>query len=258
MRILIANDDGIHSNYTRRMAEYLLQSEYVTELIAVCPLEERSGVGHAFTFFKPLEVHPIDNYPCQAFAVSGMPSDCVKYAVDQIYGDSLPDLVISGPNHGLNAGVAVFYSGTLAAAREGALWGIPSLALSIPYDQPQMIEVVLEWLGEALIEGRFKQIQPGSVWNVNFPSVDLLQTPLKTVVCSMGETMYEDNYHLHSSDEVQTWILKGEKPKALFQPGTDDWHLEKGEITLVPLQIAQTHTTELIRLREFWTTKDSQ
>lgn len=258
MRILIANDDGIQSAWTRQMAEFLANHENVTELMAVCPRVERSGVGHAFTFFKPLEVEEFDNYPCRAYAISGMPSDCVKYAVDQFYTDSRPDLVISGPNHGLNAGVAVFYSGTLAAAREGALWGIPSLALSLPYEQPEMLAVALEWLGECLQNGIFNQIQAGTVWNVNFPESSKLIRPLQTVVCAMGETMYEDNYHLHSEQNPNTWILKGDKPKQFFQPGTDDWHLEQGQISLVPLQIAQTHPSELLRLRQFWTTKDSQ
>lgn len=249
MRILLTNDDGINSLTTKRLARFLSEQEFVEDLMVVCPDQERSGVGHAFTFFKPLTVLPIADYGCTAYSVSGMPSDCVKFAVDQLYKEFMPDLVISGPNHGLNAGIAVFYSGTLAAAREAALWGIPALALSLPYQDEGAMDILLQWLEQQIQSAKFLQIKPSTVWNVNIPPSHLVQRPLITRVCAMGESMYEDNYHLHQDS---SWILQGDKPKNLFQEGTDDWHLERGEITLVPLQIAQTHSAELERLRSLW------
>jgi 5'-nucleotidase len=124
IRILVTNDDGYRSDGIRALARAL---EDLGEVIIVAPVEEASAIGHALTLRHPLRLESID---ARTFAVDGTPTDCVNIAVTQIF-KALPSLVVSGINKGWNLGDDVTYSGTVAGALEGALLGIPSLAVSL-------------------------------------------------------------------------------------------------------------------------------
>lgn len=128
LKILLTNDDGYASDGIKRLYEVLSGRH---EVIVAAPKEEQSGIGHAFTFNKPLQYSPIpDSYGLPGFAVRGTPSDCVKFALGYLLSEK-PDVVISGINDGENSGISGFYSGTVAAAREGAFWRLPSFAFSL-------------------------------------------------------------------------------------------------------------------------------
>ena len=131
MNILISNDDGIYAPGVRALAEALSDSSH--RITGVCPDRERSATGHALTLQEPLRVDQISGvYPAgiEAWACSGTPSDTVKLALDALLSDR-PDLVLSGINRGANLGTDVLYSGTVSAAMEGVLEGIPSIAFSL-------------------------------------------------------------------------------------------------------------------------------
>ena len=122
-RILVTNDDGVNSDGIRRLAEVLRP---LGEVTVVAPIQEASAIGHALTLRRPLRletVHP------GVYAVDGTPTDCVNIAITHVLKDK-PDLIVSGINKGWNLGDDVTYSGTVAAALEGALLGIPSIAVS--------------------------------------------------------------------------------------------------------------------------------
>jgi len=123
-RILVTNDDGYRSDGIRVLAEALRTCGDVT---IVAPVDEASAIGHALTLRRPLRLERIDDHTC---AVDGTPTDCVNVAIAQVFGAS-PDLVVSGINKGWNLGDDVTYSGTVAGALEGALLGIPSIAVSL-------------------------------------------------------------------------------------------------------------------------------
>src|SRR5204863_1116137 len=123
-RILVTNDDGYRSDGIRVLAEALSACGDVT---IVAPVEEASAIGHALTLRRPLRLERIDPDTC---AVDGTPTDCVNIAVSQVFR-ALPDLVVSGINKGWNLGDDVTYSGTVAGALEGALLGIPAIAVSL-------------------------------------------------------------------------------------------------------------------------------
>jgi 5'-nucleotidase len=123
-RILVTNDDGYRSDGIRQLAEALRACGDVT---IVAPVEEASAIGHALTLRHPLRLERIDEQTC---AVDGTPTDCVNVAIAQVFG-ALPDLVVSGINKGWNLGDDVTYSGTVAGALEGALLGVPSIAVSL-------------------------------------------------------------------------------------------------------------------------------
>src|SRR5436190_22152401 len=123
-RILVTNDDGYRSDGIRALARAL---EDLGDVTIVAPVEEASAIGHALTLRHPLRLESIDAH---TFAVDGTPTDCVNIAVTQIF-KALPALVVSGINKGWNLGDDVTYSGTVAGALEGALLGMPSLAVSL-------------------------------------------------------------------------------------------------------------------------------
>jgi 5'-nucleotidase len=122
-RILVTNDDGVHSDGIRALAEAMKPFGDIT---VVAPIQEASAIGHALTLRRPLRV---DTVHPGVFAVDGTPTDCVNIAITHVL-EHKPDLIVSGINKGWNLGDDVTYSGTVAAALEGALLGIPSIAVS--------------------------------------------------------------------------------------------------------------------------------
>jgi 5'/3'-nucleotidase len=124
-RILVTNDDGYRSAGIHALAEAL---GAIGEVTIVAPITEASAIGHALTLRHPLRLEPVGD---RAFAVDGTPTDCVNIAITQVFKGGLPDLVVSGINKGWNLGDDITYSGTVAGALEGALLGIPSMAVSL-------------------------------------------------------------------------------------------------------------------------------
>jgi 5'-nucleotidase len=124
IRILVTNDDGYRSDGIQALARALRD---IGDVTIVAPVTEASAIGHALTLRHPLRIDPIDD---RVFAVDGTPTDCVNIAVTHVF-KGLPDLVVSGINKGFNLGDDVTYSGTVAGALEGALLGIPAVAVSI-------------------------------------------------------------------------------------------------------------------------------
>lgn len=131
MKLLISNDDGVFANGIRALADTLAIAGH--QVWVVCPDRERSATGHGLTLHKPIRAESVEDvfHPeIQAWACSGTPSDCVKLALGAILEEP-PDLVLSGINQGANLGTDVLYSGTVSAAMEGVIEGIPSIALSL-------------------------------------------------------------------------------------------------------------------------------
>ncbi len=138
MIVLLTNDDGIYAEGIQMLGEALLQDEEV-ELYIVAPDHERSATGHAITMHRPLraeEARFFHNTELKGWAVNGTPSDCVKLAIEYLLPQK-PDLVISGINRGANIGTDVLYSGTVSAAIEAIILGIPAMAVSLvlPFDE---------------------------------------------------------------------------------------------------------------------------
>ena len=132
MLILLTNDDGI---YAPGLAAMERELERLGDVYVVSPATEQSGVGHSITYLNPLVVKELfEGRQRRGWAVEGSPADCVKIGIFE-FCPRLPDLVVSGINGGLNAGINVLYSGTVAAAIEGAFFGITSVAVSLEFDE---------------------------------------------------------------------------------------------------------------------------
>src|SRR3954471_12860585 len=124
MRILLSNDDGVHSVGLRAIYQELKK---LGQVWVVAPLEEKSTTGHSLTIHKPLRMIPMGK---DFYGVSGSPADCVYLGIREVLR-AMPDLVVSGINRGANLGQDVYYSGTVSAAREACILGIPSMAVSL-------------------------------------------------------------------------------------------------------------------------------
>ena len=168
MRILVTNDDGIHSPGLV-VAENIARS-LSDDVWVVAPENEQSGASHSLTLTSPLRLRPMDD---KRFAVSGTPTDCVMMACLHILKDHVPDLVLSGVNWGSNLADDVTYSGTIAGAMEGCALNIPSIAMSQCYDEG--FRHTIDWSageahGPATIAALVKASWPaGTLMNVNFP-----------------------------------------------------------------------------------------
>lgn len=161
-RILVTNDDGVRSDGIQALARAL---EHLGEVTIVAPLTEASAIGHALTLRRPLRLETVAE---RTYSVDGTPTDCVNIAVTKVL-NGIPDLVVSGINKGYNLGDDVTYSGTVAGALEGALLGIPSLAISLerasPFDFSQAASAAATVAGAVLQNG----LPPRTLLNVNVP-----------------------------------------------------------------------------------------
>ncbi len=252
MRILLTNDDGVLSPVLYRVADALVPEH---EVIVAAPATDQSGKSHGFTHgVEKLLSYRLDGtVPYPLFQIEGTPSDCMKFAIAHLLKERLPDLVVSGINLGENAGVSAVYSGTVAAAREAALWGIPALAVSLMGETDAHLEFALEWLQAFL---RKPEALPArhTLWNINFPAC-APEEVTGAEFTAMSTVMFGDGYEETLSPHgIVGYRLSGRKAQDRFVPGTDDHTLRHHRIAISPLQIAQTHVTELAALksREGW------
>src|SRR5262249_22928839 len=173
MQILLTNDDGIYAPGLRALRLELLKVGLVT---VVAPATEQSAAGHSVTLLNPLlvsEVFEDDGKTFVGWAVEGRPADCVKLALLELLPDA-PDLVVSGMNAGSNAGINVLYSGTCAAAIEGAFFQRPSIAVSLEYTKPKPLNFPLaaQHARRVIEQILAHRPGPGTLFNVNIPSLE--------------------------------------------------------------------------------------
>jgi len=271
MNILVTNDDGIEAANLHALAKAAMECANVR---VVAPKQEQSGVGHSFSFYRSLHYAPAENFPCEAFWVDGTPADCMKFALKHIYKDLNFDLVISGVNNGDNAGVASFYSGTVGAAREAALWKMPAIAVSLQRQSDMALDYALKWVQKTLREGLFKDMPKQTLWNFNVPPCSK-ENPCKGVKVSTTSTSMFNDYYVEAESsknylgketaylvnedsaaggklgtangELKAYNLMGNKVPDLRE-GTDDWWLSQGYASLSPQSIDLTDRVEYERL----------
>lgn len=209
------------------------------EVTVVAPLSEQSAVSRSITFRTPLRVsrrsHPVAN----AFAVTGTPADCVFLALHHLL-DFRPDLLVSGINTGPNLGDDVLYSGTVAGALEGALAGIPSIAVSAGRHSEQRYDTAAQWLASYLRE-KALELPPKTCLNVNVPCLDLDQ---------LKGYRYTHQGHTHYAHKVVARVdptgkeyfwLSGDLPKGISEPGSDVEAVTQGFVSVTPLGMDLTN-----------------
>ncbi|HEX9594167.1 MAG TPA: 5'/3'-nucleotidase SurE [bacterium] len=168
MQILVTNDDGIHAHGLFALTQAM---KHLGEVHVVAPLVEKSAVGHALTLVDPLRVEKVfHDGVLFGYAVHGTPADCVKLAVNVLL-KTRPDLVVSGINRGANTGHNIIYSGTVSAATEGAILGIPSVALSLEWSEDPDFQPAAEIGLEVVSKVAERGLPEGVLLNVNVPAL---------------------------------------------------------------------------------------
>jgi 5'-nucleotidase len=248
MHILLTNDDGIYAPGLRAMEKELKQ---IADVTIVSPAVEQSGVGHSVTFLTPVivrEEFEAEGRVHRGWAVEGSPADCVKLGLFE-FCPRRPDLVVSGINGGLNAGINVLYSGTVAAAIEGAFFGLTSVAVSLEYDEHAAFGKAAA-LARRVIEQLLEQKGPDpQLFNVNIPTAALSgSVEVRTV--PMGLERYGEHYEkrIDPLGRSYYWATKDPPPRP-GQTETDLTALAQGFITVSPLDFDMTKRAYLDRMR---------
>ncbi len=249
--ILVTNDDGYLAEGLNRLTMALLK---IANVVVVAPDRPRSSVSNAVTLHKPLRVECIrSDRMCTIYSCNGTPADCVALGV-RVLCPRKPDLVISGINDGENVGDDIIYSGTVAAAVEGATHGITSFAISIatlnrPHQQPHYetaCEVAIRLSQYLLKEG----LPPDSLLNVNVPNLPLSEVK-GVAVTSRGRKRYVGELEMRYDPQGRPYYWRGsECPVIEDVEGTDVSALAKGYISITPLQTDNTNFKLLPSLRE--------
>jgi 5'-nucleotidase len=250
MRILLTNDDGVHARgleVLERIARTLSD-----DITIVAPLEEQSGKGRSLTLTEPLRLRRFGD---KRFAVTGTPTDAVMIALAELMKDAPPDLILSGVNRGANLGEDVSYSGTVAAAMEGAHAGIRSIALSQRYPDQGMGDRVdfaaAEAWGEKVLRPLLDApLAPRTLININFPPVAADAVKGVKIVSQglrdYGRLKLDQRTDPRGYDYY--WLALGRMPHSPVAE-TDLEAIELGYITVTPLHLDLTHVESLAMLR---------
>jgi len=240
VRILVTNDDGIHAPGLRLLAE---TASHFGRVKVVAPDRERSACGHSMTMRDPLRVRAVHFGGIEAHEVNGVPVDCVNVGLTMAWPEGC-DLILSGINPGPNLGYDVTYSGTVAAAMEGAINGIRSIAISMAIfvnGAPPHFETGTEWLRNTWPRLMSAKLPRETFLNVNVPAVPLESLRGERVV-PMGGRIYEDRVEERDDPWGRPYFWQG--GVAVLdgaQPDTDLEAVTEGYVAITPLQLNWTN-----------------
>jgi 5'-nucleotidase len=250
MKILLTNDDGINAPGLAALVAAIAQ---IGEVTVVAPATEMSAVGHAITLSDPLRVSEFQkNGEFFGYAVSGTPADCVKIAHWALFKDKpKPDLLISGINLGSNTGINTIYSGTVSAATEGAILGIPSFAISLATFVKPEFSAAAEFaqkFAQIIVQ---KKIPTGVYFNINVPSVPVEN--IKGVqVTRQGMANYIEDFQVRKDPRERNYYwLTGEKMKIEADESVDDRAILQDKISITPVHYDLTYYPFMEELKKW-------
>jgi len=233
MRYLLTNDDGIYAKGLSVLYEELSKN---ADCLIVAPEVEQSAVGHAITIFRPLMVRrAAKNGRFLGYAVAGTPADCVKIGIKEL-SDGPVDLVVSGINRGANVGINVLYSGTVSAATEGIILGIPSLAVSLDTHKDADFSFAARFARKMAAFMVENLPFNGTTLNVNVPA--LPENEIKGIaVTRQGRARLMENFDKRTDprDNIYYWLAGETQFSAEEDPDSDACALKRGMITITPL-----------------------
>lgn len=242
MRILLSNDDGYFAPGLAALADALA---LLAEVTVVAPERDRSGASNSLTLDRPLMLRQA---PSGYYFVNGTPTDCVHLAVTGML-DQLPDMVISGINHGANMGDDTIYSGTVAAATEGFLLGIPSMAVSLVGHQGNRFETAASVVADIVRRYQKNPWREAALLNINVP--DLPQDALQGLeVTRLGKRHKAEPVLKSVNPRGQTVYWVGAAGTAQDAgEGTDFFAVANGRVSITPLQIDLTRYSQMDNVR---------
>jgi 5'-nucleotidase len=249
MRVLLTNDDGIDAEGLQRLRRALLDTEGV-ELAVIAPDGNRSAIGRGITTRRALSVERVDfGDGTHGFATDGTPVDCVRLASLGLVDGWLPELVVSGINHGSNLGDDVTYSGTVAAAMEGLVLGLPAIAVSQQSEKREMdfrlgrdfdFGAAARFTARLVEELERVPLPASTLLNVNVPAGE----PGGVEVARLGKRIYRDRLEAKGTDPEtgrRRFFIYGAEPGFEDEPGTDLAAVQAGRIAVTPLHLDLTH-----------------
>jgi 5'-nucleotidase len=248
--ILISNDDGVNAKGLQALIDV---AKNYGRLMVVSQEKGESGMSHAITLKNPLYVHKIkEEKDLVVYSTNGTPADCIKIAFNQLI-DKKPDLLLSGINHGSNASISVVYSGTLGAAREGTLQGVPSVGFSLLNHSKDadfsMVQHFLPSIIEQVIENGLSE---DTFLNVNFPNIPISKVKgIKITKQTKGVWKEEYDKRTNPNGDDYYWLTGSFDNFEPENKNTDEWALSNNYIAIVPIQIDNTSYSELERLKKW-------
>jgi len=237
--ILVTNDDGITAPGIRVLMDIVKE---IGNVIVVAPDSPQSGMGHAITVDNTLHINKIadETKEIAQYTTSGTPADCVKMAKNEIIKEKI-DLCVSGINHGGNSSINVLYSGTMSAAIEAGIEGIPAIGFSLAdFSWKADFEPIKPFVKKIIVEVLQNGLPDGVVLNVNFPK--LKQDDIKGIrVCRQAKAKYAEKFDKRQSPFGKEYYwLAGEFECLDKGEDTDVWALQNGYISVVPVQFDLT------------------
>jgi 5'-nucleotidase len=240
--ILITNDDGITSPGIKNLVE---AARGLGKVVVVAPDKPQSGMGHAITIGSPLRMNKVELFEgVEAWQTSGTPVDCVKLAVDKILHRK-PDICLSGINHGANHSINVIYSGTMSAAMEASIEGIPSIGFSLLDYRYEADMLPAQKIVHTIVSTILKQkkLDKHLLLNVNIPSVPYEE--IKGIkICKQAYAKYDEAFDERVDPQGKKYFwLTGEFKNFDKGKDTDVWALQRNYVSVVPVQFDLTNYT---------------
>ncbi len=237
--ILVTNDDGITAPGIRALIDVM---QHLGDVIVVAPDSPQSATGHAITINSTLYINKISAPSAKIveYSCSGTPVDCVKIAVNEIIKKK-PDLCVSGINHGSNSSINVIYSGTMSAAVEAGVDGIPAIGFSLSdFDWDADFNAIKSFVKKIALEVLAKGLPEGVVLNVNFPKLE--ENKIKGIkICRQAKATWEEKFDKRQTPQGRDYYwLTGEFVNHDAGEDTDEWALANGFVSVVPVQFDLT------------------
>lgn len=247
--ILITNDDGIYAPGLKTLSEVM---EEFGKVVLISTMESMSGMSQALTVKTPLRVKLLEeNNRHRIYTCNGTPTDSVKLAVNQLL-ERMPDWVVSGINHGANASVSVLYSGTMAAAIEGCLYGINSVGFSLnDFSRTADFSVCRKYIRIVMEKLASEKLPAGICLNVNIPSVP--EDEIKGIkICRQAKGNWKEEFEKRKDPMGRTYywltgMFQNHEPDA---SDTDEWALANGFVSIVPVSVDMTAHWYMDKLKE--------
>ncbi|MDG1871171.1 MAG: 5'/3'-nucleotidase SurE [Flavobacterium sp.] len=237
--ILVTNDDGITAPGIRALIDVMSK---IGDVLVVAPDKPQSAMGHAITINSTLYLNKIsaEDAAVTEYSCSGTPVDCVKLAVNEILKKK-PDLCVSGVNHGSNSSINVIYSGTMSAAVEAGIEGVPAIGFSLlDYDWNADFETIKPFIEKITLEALINGMPKDVVLNVNFPK--LKKDAIKGIkICRQAKAIWAEKFDKRVTPQGKDYYwLAGEFINQDKGQDTDEWALANGYISVVPVQFDLT------------------
>ena len=248
--ILVTNDDGISAPGIRALISVMNE---IGNVVVIAPDSPQSAMGHAITINSTLHCHKIkiDDGPQIEYSCSGTPADCVKLGINEIL-DSKPDICVSGVNHGSNSSINVIYSGTMSAAIEATIEGVPAIGFSLlDYRWKANFNHIKNYIKEITLKALDKGIPKGIALNVNFPN--LIESEIKGIkICRQAKAYWIEKFDKRTNPQGREYYwLTGEFVNEDKSKDTDEHALNSGYISIVPVKQDLTDHDSMKRIKDW-------